>query len=48
MSIDKKNTKFKPLYKKFLNLRENVQNKQKLLKFKKKKWTTNFYIQPSF
>nr|QDA21756.1 ribosomal protein S4 [Proschkinia sp. SZCZR1824] len=37
MSI--KNTKYKPLYKKFLGLRENVQNRQKLLQFKRKKWS---------
>ena len=34
----KKNSKFKPLYKKFFKLRENVQNRQKLLKFKRNKW----------
>jgi ribosomal protein S4 len=34
----KKKTKFKPLYKKFFKLKENVQNRQKLLNFKKKKW----------
>jgi ribosomal protein S4 len=33
-----KKYRFKPLYKKFLILRENVHNKQKLLNFKKKKW----------
>lgn len=38
MTINKRTTKFKPLYKKFLSLRENVQNRQKLLKFQKKKW----------
>jgi ribosomal protein S4 len=27
-----------PLFKKFLNLRENVQNRKKVLKFKKNKW----------
>lgn len=36
--ILKKKTKFKPLYKKFFTLKENVQNRQKLLKFRKKKW----------
>lgn len=30
--------KFRPLYKKFLKLNENVQNRPKLLNFKKKKW----------
>lgn len=30
--------KFKPLYKQFLKLRENVQNRKKLWNFKKKKW----------
>ena len=33
-----KKKRFKPSYKKFFNVRENVQNRQKLLKFKKKKW----------
>ena len=28
----------RPVYKKFINLKNNVQNRQKLLKFKKKKW----------
>lgn len=35
--LQKKN-KFRPLYKQFVKLRENVQNRKKLLKFKKKKW----------
>jgi hypothetical protein len=34
----KKKSKFKPLYKQFIRLRENVQNRKKLLKFKKQKW----------
>lgn len=33
-----RNTKFKPIYKKFINLRENLLNKLKILGFKKKKW----------
>jgi len=33
-----KKSRFKPLYKQFFNLRENVQNRKKLLKFKSKKW----------
>jgi ribosomal protein S4 len=33
-----KKKRFKPLYKKFLKLRENVQNRQKLLKLKRNKW----------
>jgi len=37
MIITKK-YRHRPVYKKFLNLRNNVQNRQKLLKFKKKKW----------
>ncbi len=36
--ILKNKNKFKPLYKKFLKLRENVQNRKKLLKFRKQKW----------
>jgi len=34
----KKKNKFRPLYKQFIKLRENVQNRKKLLKFKKQKW----------
>lgn len=37
MIFQKKN-RFKPLYKQFLKLRENVQNRPKILKFKKQKW----------
>ena len=33
-----KKKRFKPLYKKFIKVRENVQNRKKLLKLKKKKW----------
>jgi ribosomal protein S4 len=36
--INKKKYRNKPNYKKFCNLKLNVQNKQKLLKFKKSKW----------
>lgn len=38
MILTKKN-KFKPLYKKFIKLRENAQNRRKVLRFKKQKWT---------
>lgn len=34
----KKKSRFKPLYKQFGNINENIQNRKKLLKFKKKKW----------
>lgn len=34
----KRKNKFKPLYKKFIKLRENPQNRKKVLKFKKEKW----------
>jgi small subunit ribosomal protein S4 len=34
----KKKNRFKPLYKQFINLYENVQNRQKILQFKKQKW----------
>ena len=37
MPLHNKN-RFKPIFKQFLKLRENVQNRQKVLKFKKKKW----------
>lgn len=35
--LNKKN-RFKPLYKQFFKLRQNVQNRKKLLNFKSKKW----------
>lgn len=31
-------SRFRPLYKKFIKLRENSQNRRKVLKFKKQKW----------
>lgn len=34
----RKKNRFKPLYKQFVKLRKNVQNRKKLLKFKSKKW----------
>jgi ribosomal protein S4 len=37
MFLRKKN-RFKPLYKKLLHIRENVQNRLKIFKFKRKKW----------
>ena len=37
MSLKTKN-RFKPIFKQSLRLRENVQNRQKILKFKKRKW----------
>ena len=37
MLITKKR-RFKPLYKKFLNLKQNVQNRPRLYKFKRRKW----------
>lgn len=45
MSLKKKN-RFKPIFKQSLKLRENVQNRQKILKFKKKKWKAflTFYL----
>ena len=36
--IGTKKSKYRPIYKKFLNLKINVQKKQKIFKFKKKKW----------
>ena len=33
-----KKYRYKPVYKKFANLKSNIQNRQKLLKFKKNKW----------
>jgi len=44
--ISIKNSRYKPLYKKFVNLKKNVQFRQKLLKFKKLKWKKLiFYLQ---
>lgn len=37
MILARKN-RFKPLYKQFINLYENVQNRKKILQFKKQKW----------
>lgn len=37
MLFTKKN-RYKPLLKKFLNIRENIQNRDKILNFKKQKW----------
>jgi ribosomal protein S4 len=34
----KKKNKFKPVYKKFVNIGENIKNSRKILKFKKNKW----------
>jgi ribosomal protein S4 len=41
----KKSNRFRPLYKTLISLKENVQNRHKILKFKKKKWTKliNYY-----
>ena len=33
-----KKYRHKPIYKKFINLKKNIQNRQKLLKFRKRKW----------
>lgn len=45
MFIKKKN-RFKPTFKQFIRLRENIQNRQKVLKFRKKKWDSflRFYL----
>lgn len=45
-TLFKKRSRFKPLYKNLISLRENVQNRHKILKFKKKKWVKliSFYI----
>ena len=37
MSLEKK-SRIKPIFKQYLKLRENVQNRKKILKFKKRKW----------
>jgi ribosomal protein S4 len=43
--IFKNKNKFKPFYKKFIKFRENIQNRRKILQFKKQKWNRfiNFY-----
>ena len=38
-----KKNKFNPIYKQLVRLRENVQNRKKLLKFKKQKWKQFIY-----
>lgn len=45
MTSSRKN-RFRPLFKQLIKLRENIQNRQKVLNFKKKKWKTfsKFYI----
>lgn len=42
----KKKSRFKPIFKQFLKLRDNIQNRQKVLNFKKKKWESflRFYL----
>jgi len=40
MSFLKRKTRYKPLYKKFIKLKANVQNRNKIFKFKKQKWQT--------
>jgi ribosomal protein S4 len=37
--IKKHKNKYKPFYKKLLQIRENIQNKKKVFKFKKQKWS---------
>ena len=41
--VIKKKYRHKPIYKKFVNLKSNVQNKQKLIKFKKKKMAKIYF-----
>lgn len=45
MPLKRKN-RFKPIFKQSLKLRENIQNRQKILKFKKNKWKSflTFYL----
>ena len=42
----KKKSRFKPIFKQLIKLRENIQDRQKILKFKKKKWKPflKFYL----
>ena len=43
MTVQTKN-RFRPVYKPLLNLNDNIQNRKKLLKFKKKKWQKLIFI----
>ena len=43
MTVQTKN-RFRPVYKPLLNLNDNIQNRNKLLKFKKKKWQKLIFI----
>ena len=36
--ITKKKYRYKPIYKKFVSLKKNIQNRPKILNFKKRKW----------
>lgn len=38
--ITQRKNKFKPIFKKYIRLRENIQNREKVLKFKKEKWAS--------
>jgi len=38
MTLKSKKNKFRPIFKQLINLKENIQNRDKLLCFKKKKW----------
>jgi len=38
LTLFRKKNRFKPLYKQFIKLRENVQNRNKPLRFKREKW----------
>ncbi len=42
----KKKSRFKPIFKQLIKLRDNIQERQKILKFKKKKWKPflKFYL----
>ena len=42
--ILKTKNRFKPVYKPLLNLNENIQNRNKLLHFKKRKWQKLIFI----
>lgn len=47
--IFKRKNIYKPFFKKLIKLRENVQNKNKILKFKKQKWKSFiFYYNKKF
>ena len=42
--MNKKKYRYRPIYKKFVNLKVNIQNKKKVLNFKKHKWKNLLFL----